>query len=305
MRIGVFAWALLGVGLAAASARAAEIDVACPRLDAEHADELRARVKLVLRSSAESPKSILVACNDSRAWVVWNGPPAEFLDVPADTELVEALLDAIDRRARGKPVARKSPKPRARRGPIPTSPHETPTWERAEAPEPPPKPLVESGGIGLALVSELLGAPLEPTLGPRLDIGVGWGPWSLQLAESARFGNTKSGEATLFYDLGAGFGWGAPFSRRYLFGAVLFGGSEWFNVESHTTVTGFGTLGLRAAVPMGAFSLAFGLDGRYRFSPQHVGDRVDVATPHFSGLVFVEGLLLVEPPVKEHHVEEE
>lgn len=100
MRIGVFAWALLGVGLAAASARAAEIDVACPRLDAEHADELRARVKLVLRSSAESPKSILVACNDSRAWVVWNGPPAEFLDVPADTELVEALLDAIDKRAR-------------------------------------------------------------------------------------------------------------------------------------------------------------------------------------------------------------
>jgi len=291
-------WAQVATFLAMTSicavAGASEIDLACGRLGAEQADELRARVKLILRSAEEAPRSILVACDAGRAWVVWNAPPPELIDATGEGALVESLLDAIERRARGERPARPHPaKPRPRA--IPTSPHETPTWEQpVKRPEPPP-PLVESGGIGVALAAELLAGKLSPAVGPRLDIGVGWGPWSLQLMESARFARTDLGQSSLFYDLGAGVGWGAPFSRQHPVGAVVSGGSEWFNVKGHTVTTGFASLGARAALPVGALSLALGLEGRLRFAPQYVGEVIDIKVPRWSGLLFLEGVLLVEP----------
>lgn len=273
---------------------AAEVDSACARLSAAQADEVGARVKLLLRSRSDAPRSILVACDHSRAWVVWNGPPAEILDVSSEGTLVEALLDAIEQRVERAP-AEPAPAPAAKPRPLPTSPHEAPTWgERAPLIEA-PKPLVESGGIGIGLLGELLGDGLGPALGPRLDIGVGWGPWSLQLSESARFARSDAGSSAFLYDLGGGLGWGAPFSRAHPIGAALLGGGEWFHIEGHTVTTGFASLGLRGALALGALSLALGVDGRLRFAPQHVGERVDVQVPRWSGLVFVEGVLLVEP----------
>jgi hypothetical protein len=278
---------------------AAEVAVACARLDAAETDEVRARVKLILRTASEPPRSLLLACDAERAWVVWNVPPAELLDAPQGVSLVESMLDAIERRARrveppvGPPPPR-APKPRR----IPVSPHETPTWEAPVTPPASPRPLVESGGMGVGLAGELLGGRLPYALGPRLDIGVGWGAWSLQLTESARFARTKSDDSALLYDLGAGFGWGAPFSRRHLLGASLASGGEWFNVEGHTVTTGFSALGARAALPVGAFSISLGLEGRLRWSPQHVGETVDVRVPRWSGLLVLEGVLLVEPPAR-------
>lgn len=295
MRGRVLIATILAMTSICARGEASEIDLACARLGPEQADELRARIKLILRSAAEAPKSILVACDSARSWVVWNAPPAELLEAPGDGELVEALLDAIEKRARRgaeTPPARREPPRRA----VPTSPHEVPTWEERPPPPEPPKPFVESGGMGLGLSAELLSDELGPALGPRLDIGVGWGPWSLQLTESARFSQTRRGDSTLLYDLGAGVGWGAPFSREHPLGAALLGGSEWFNVKGHTVTTGFAELGLRAALPMGPLSLALGLEGRLRFDPEYVGERADVQVPRWSGLLFVEGVLLVEPP---------
>lgn len=277
-----------------APARASDVDLACARLSPGQADELRARIKLILRSATDAPRSILVACDAQRAWVVWNAPPPELLETPGDGELVEALLDAIEKRAQRSPHAEApAPKPRAR--PVPTSPHETPTWEQRVPPVEPPKPFVESGGMGLALAGELLRGPLGSALGPRLDIGVGWGPWSLQLTESARFARTDTGSSALLYDLGAGVGWGAPFSRKHPLGAALLGGSEWLHVHGHTVTTGFAALDLRAALPVGPLSIALGVEGRARFSPQSVSERESVEGPRWSGLLFLGGVLLVEP----------
>lgn len=288
-------WATVATILTMTSICAAtEIDVACERLSAEQADELRARIELLLRARDVLPQTILVACDAKRAWVVWNAPPAELLEVTDEGAMVEALIDAIERRATrvsGAPSEASRPANR----PAPTSPHESPTWAARAPIEEGPRALVESGGIGLGLVTEILAKPLGPALGPRLDIGVGWGPWSLQLTESARFARSVGHGSALFYDLGAGFGWGAPFSRTQAFGAAVIVGGEWFNVEGHTVTTGFASLGTRGAIEAGPLSIALGLDGRLRFVPQYVGERVDVRVPRWSGLVFLEGVLLVEP----------
>jgi hypothetical protein len=93
-----------------------------------------------------------------------------------------------------------------------------------------------------------------------------------------------------------GAGWGAPFSRPHAIGAALLLGNEWFNVNGHTVTTRFAELGLRAAVPAGPLSIALGVEGRYRFTPEYVGEKVDVQVPRWSGMLFLSGVLLVEPP---------
>ena len=273
---------------------AAEIDVACERLSTEQADELRARAELLLRTRDDPPRAILVACDATRAWVVWNAPPAEVLDVAGEGSIVEALIDAIEGRAAR--VSSTAPTtPRSATRPTQASPHESPTWEARAPIQHGATPGVEGGGSGRGLVTEAFAKPLGPALGPRLDIGVGWGPWSLQLSESARFARTTRASSALFYDVGAGIGWGAPFSRARFFGAAVVAGGEWFNVEGHTVTTGFASLGARGALEAGPLSVALGLEGRLRFTPQYVGERVDVRVPRWSGLLFLEGVLLVEP----------
>lgn len=279
-----------------ARARASEIWLSCARLEAEQTDELKARAKLLLRSSAGAPSSILVACDEKRSWVVWNGPPAEVLDVRSEGDLVEALLDAIDKRVRASTAAPSASAPTSpRTKTAPPSPHETPTWEMRDAAQVrEPGPLVESGGLGVGLIGESPTARLGPALGPRLDVGVGWGPWSLQLTESARFANTRGGDSAFLYDVGGGVGWGAPFSRQHPIGAALTAGNEWFNVRSNTLASGFIAFGLRGAAPVGPLAIALGIEGRFRFASRRFND-ADVQIPRWSGLLFLEGVLLVEP----------
>lgn len=279
-----------------ASAQAAEIDMDCPRLDAKAKDELSARVRLALRSAEFPPRSLLVACDAERAWIVWDGPPLELLQVDNDGSLVERALDTIERRLREGP-ARPAPKPR----PKPKKParwgHDEPTFEKpAPRPvEPSPRHEHATGGLGLGMSGEYLKEPLQSCYGPRLDVGVGWRAFSFQLSESARFGRTVRDDSTFFYDISFGAGWGAPFARELPVGAIVSTGVEWFNVASHTVSSGIASVGLRGALPFGPLALSIGVDGRFRFASQYVGETVDVSTQRFSVLGLVEGVLLVDP----------
>ena len=224
-----------------ATARAAEIDLDCARLDVKAADELSARLRLALRSAAAPPRSLLVACDTERAWIVWDGPPLELLQVDSDGNLVERALDTVEKRLRDGP-ARATPKRTTRPGRTPRWSHEEPTWEKGPArlAEPSLRNEHATGGLGVGMAGELFDEPLGPTLGPRLDVGVGWRKWSFQLGESARFGRTSRGDSTFFYDITFGAGWGAPFAWDVPVGATLSTGVEWFNVSSHTVSTGIG-----------------------------------------------------------------
>jgi len=288
-------------------ARATEIDVDCPRLDARGADEVRARAKLVLRATDTPPRSLLIACDVERAWIVWDGPPLELLQVPTRDNVVEATLDALDARLRKGPTPaasaaasvgeQPSTPPVAPRTPAPTA-HETPTFgPRTRDPvEPRPVAARPIGGLGLGVAAEYFTSPMTPAAGPRLDIGVGWNELSLALFESARFGSVREEGRTFFYDVAAGVGWGAPYAHDMPLGAVLASGVEWFNIGSHTATTGISTLGLRGAIEIGALSLMLGVDGRFRYAPQYFGETVDVRLPRFSVMTVVEGVLLVQPP---------
>jgi hypothetical protein len=296
--------ALLGV-LALTSltrlAAATEIDVDCVRLTQKQTDEMRARAKLILRSAETPPRSLLVACDAERAWIVWDGPPLELLQVKQSDDVVESTLDALDSRLRSGPKpATDSPSQPSPEQPHPLpkpTPNETPTFGAVwrEPTEPRPIPVRNIGGLGVGLAVEYLPKPINPAVGPRLDIGVGWNQFSLSLAESARFGAVDGGDRTFFYDLSAGVGWGAPFATELAVGVLLSSGVEWFNVGSHTVTTGITSLGLRGTLPIGALAITAGVEGRLRFSPQYIGDTVDVHMPRFSALFLLEGVLLVEP----------
>ncbi len=176
---GAFATAL------ALPARAADVRFDCPRLDARQNEELAARVRLALRSSKTPPEAILVACDPLRAWVVWNGPPLELVQVREDGNLIEAVLDAIETRVRegsqGKSVAPPpAPEPeKSIESPKPL-PHETPSLERP-ARVLPEKPYEAVGGLAVGGTAELPSDPLSLMAGPRLDVALGHG-------ESARGG---------------------------------------------------------------------------------------------------------------------
>jgi hypothetical protein len=294
---------LLGVVLCLSLARVAaatEIDVECPRLDAKGADETRARAKLLLRSTETPPRSLLVACDAERAWVVWDGPPLELLQVKQSDNVVEATLDALDARLRLGPKAPptsdapEQTKPPAL--PAPT-PNETPIFSAPlrQPTEPRSVGARTIGGLGVGLSSEYLGATLGATFGPRLNIGVGWNQFSLALAESARLGKADRGDSAFFYDLSAGVGWGAPFATELPVGVVLASGVEWFNVGSHTVTSGISTLGLRGSLPLGSLALTAGVEGRVRYVPQYIGETVDLRMPWLSAMFLLEGVLLVEP----------
>jgi hypothetical protein len=290
----IFQWvrrfAALGVLLAAGAvcerAEATELTVACTRLEPDAAEELRARLRLTLREHSHPPTALIVACDSERAWVIWKGPPLEMLPVSSDGEVREAVLDVVELRLRepAEPTPRKP------------SPNEVPSWERPEPPPPPSRPAAPTGGLGTGLVVEPLGAPFGTVVGPRLDIGIGWAPFTLVAWESPRFGQRALGDDTFFFSLEGGVAWGAPYVRSYLIGAALTGGAEWFSVAGSTHLSGAATLGLRGALPVGPLWLWLGLDGRTRFSPATAQDASGGTLPRYSAALSLGLLLTVEVP---------
>jgi hypothetical protein len=289
---GVRRFAALGAFLAAGvvcdRADATELLVACTRLDEQAAEELSARLRLTLREHPRPPESIVVACDAERAWVIWQGPPLEMLPVSPDGEVREAVLDVVESRLRALPDEPRTAKP---------GPNEVPSFEQPAKPPPPPPPrrAAPTGGLGTGVMVESLGDPFGMPIGPRLDIGIGWAPFTFIAWESPRFGQNPVGD-TFFFSLETGLAWGAPYVRDYLIGAAATAGVEWFALSGDTQSTGAATLGIRAAVPVGPLWLWLGVDGRTRFAPPTARDDMGGALPRYSGAVTLGLMLTVEVP---------
>jgi len=279
--------AFLGLLLITPRAWAVGIEVDCERLSDKDAEELSARARLTVREAKKLPKSMLFACDVDHAEVVWNGPPLELIRVKNEGNLLEGFLDALELRTRG------HVKPKRSRVPTPT-PGETPTWELEQPAPPRPTPAVPNGGFGVGVATELTKKNMTPMTGPRLDVALGKNPFALTLSESARFGKARDQFDTFLFDIGAGGAWGAPYNAGYPVGAALGLGLEWFSLNSSTQSSGTANLGLRGAVTLSPFSLWLGVDGRMRFSPQYIGEQVDIQLPRYTLMFSVGVVLLVE-----------
>ena len=307
---------LLAVGLAvtttyAPSVSATEIEFWCERLSAEERDELDARVQLTLKARPDRPpKSIAIACDQSAASVLWDEPPLERIRVVEQPDLVEGVIEAIDRRLksgppepRGEPASSHAAAPTPRARPEQTldtsSPQSVPEFD---APRPastgPREPTPDAGGVGLRITAERLPQPGVLTLGPQLDIGVGLsGPFVLTLSEGARFG--VSDAETQAINLQGGLSWGAPYAPTKAFGASLMFGAEWFFIGLSTDTrvgalaAATASLGVRGALRTHSASFWLGLDGVARAGDLEIGPPVSISIPNFSAVVSLGGVLLV------------
>lgn len=264
---------------------ATEVRVGCDRLSREQQEELRARISLTLRAGDAPPESIWVACDDAGVWVTWVGPPSEVLEVAAGESVIDGVIAAVERRLAAPPATPPTAREDEARKPPPRA-------ARAASRQVDPVPrrrLFRVGGLGLSLSSELLTAPLAPTFGPRLDVGVGMGPIWFSFQEAFRYGSAEPDFQTESIDVALGLGFGAPFDRKWPFGVAAFAGADSFivhtgrrNVGSATLSSGVAGVGARGAVTLGEFALFAVLDGRYRFAPQSFGSPIDLDLPRFA-----------------------
>ncbi len=286
---------------ATAATDAPSVSTTCAELSDDEADELASRLQLTLAAAkgteAEMPRSVVVACDKKRAWVIWDLPPAEVLPVQPGRRFTESVIEAVEGRLQRvapppTPPAAIPAKP-APQAPAPTT-LDAPAPVAAPSTAATPRPQVTRqfthGGLSLGASVEILPEPFTPPLGGRFEVGVGVGLVSIILSESVRTGSGPAGE-TFGFDVGGGVAWGAPFDVRYNVGAKALIGVDWFESER---ASGVAELGLRGALYAGDYALWLGIDGRYRMGPQSFGSPVNVKLPHLSGLITVGGALLVK-----------
>ncbi len=293
---------LLTCVAAAAAPDAPSVSTTCAELSDDQADELASRLQLTLAAAkgteAVLPRSIVVACDKKRAWVIWDVPPAELIPVQRGPRFTESVIEAVEGRLR-----RVAPPPTpATTPPAPSAPEQPPQPTTLDTPAPVAAPSTAStprpqlarqfthGGLSLGASVEILPEPFTPPLGGRFEVGVGVGLVSIILSESVRAGSGPAGE-TFGFDVGGGVAWGAPFDVRYNVGAKALLGVDWFESER---ASGVAELGLRGALYADDYALWLGVDGRYRMGPQSFGSPANVELPHLSGLITVGAALLVK-----------
>lgn len=249
------------VGLAATlagSAGAQTLRLGCERLDPERRDELRARMRLLLRSARRSaPSAVELRCDETTAWLVYEAGFRERIPVDEGNGLVEGALDALEARlARPQP---RSPGPLRPRSD--TSSWRAPRRDAAEAQE-------LGGGAGLGLGVE----PSPFCWGPRVDLGLPVGRLAVVATHSLR----RAPGDTLLVVGEAGLALGAPYATRWPVGVVATAGMEALSVASSVggpagsrgerwDTTAVASLGLRGALRVDRTALWIGVDGRHRF----------------------------------------
>ncbi len=314
---------LLGVAqVRAESEPSSGVEVRCSRLDRSAAEELAARVHLLFAERELEPAGIELRCTATEAWVVWGD---ERLAVERRAELSDAFLDAVD--ARLALAYRELPReessipegsasaPGAATGahledrtvtfslPAPT-PAETPHFDRPLRLPPASKRWPElyrpEGGLSLGADIDSSHGELEPSWGPRLEVGLPVGMFTLMGAETARFGS--SGDRTTM-NLGAelGVGFGAPYARGAPLGLALRAFSDWFigYTRDATIAQTFWApgvaLGVRAALDAPIVPWV-GLDGRFRFEALDLGDAESQPLPQLTAMVTVGFAYLADGP---------
>jgi len=267
--------------------------------------ELQARARLLLSSAGMPSAVISVGCDASGAWLVWRDGARIALSVTGS--LVESALDAIEARLSSVGAAGTGPADAGgaaeppggavHAAPLPpsvTDDRATPTIATAGssaslAPAEPgasadsnpahPQKGALDGGVSLATVTEFWSGDVG--FGPRLDVGVNLGgPWSVVVAEGARFG--ASGSSMLF-DLQAGVAYGAPYATRTGVGAVALAGAERQASGGGGGLWGWsftGSLGLRASLASGPVDVWLGADLMAR---SHTIDSPKEGIPQLTG----------------------
>jgi hypothetical protein len=304
--VAVLVRALLACSLTVATSHATALGLGCDRLDAEQADELSARLRLLLQTwPGDPPARVTLDCRERLATISVVGSTTVRETVDESHGLVEGVLDAVERIAEREAAVRAAfaRKP-SEATPAPPSDEAAESDESASSEPGEPLPAAapaasrsaHAGGVGVGATLEVAPAPVGMLLGPRLDVAVGSGPVAVSLSESLRWGSTGEHRLRAF-DVTAGLGYGAPFVADHLLGAQLQLGVEWLSVgvDRLTRLTEASTmaaLGLRGAQQLGPLSLWVGLDLRLRFRQlglaPPVGARLARVAPQLSiGGVFL------------------
>jgi hypothetical protein len=274
----VAAWLALGT-----PAAAQPVVVTCERLEAEQASELKARMRLALRSAPRGarPLSIRVECDGDSgpARLIWEGAFREPLRIDEGEGLIEGALLALEQRLAEPPTSRPE---RAPPGP-------------PEKPEPPAR----AGGIGAGIRFEPIRGPVY--YGPRIDFGIPVGPVALIGLASIR----TAPKDTVLVGGELGLGLGAPYFADWNLGLAATmglealsaisasGGPESSRWDSAAVVS----LGPRAAWTLDRTTFWAGIDWRPRLSTVSIDSpRVELGNSSVGislGLVF--GLDLADP----------
>lgn len=277
--------------VATATAQAVEFNVECDRWGAhpERQAELEARARLTL-GAADAPqlRRVTLRCDELLAWLEWREAAQLELVVVNESEgLVEGALIAIEERLSGRQPSPEPAKPPSKPATLGQSLDTdgsavVPTFaQKPRAPAQDQRPHAktwharlfgEAGGAGLATDVERWRHG-EWGVGPRLDVGVSISsPWTFVASEGLRFSlaGIDGGVASLIA-LRFGAAYGAPYTPGHHWGAVAFGGWEWFYDSTELTSSATGTLGLRAAHQVETVALWVGVDGVLRRPRMHLG----------------------------------
>jgi hypothetical protein len=298
-------WCLaIGVFVVAPSARAASIDIRCPKLDESSKSELEARAQLLLTSAKMQSASIGIACAAGKMWVLWID--GRSLQIDTSSGIVEGSLDAIEdlivmsaHPHRDKSSAQPSLDPH-----LDGNDGKASNGNDGKAPNPPPREVQEKtnpsslsamkqqaleGGVVVSTLAEVWDGSLG--VGPRFEVGLRiGGPLAFVLTEGARFG-VGSSSRTLAFDLQWGLAYGAPYARRTGLGLVLLGGAE--RVAATTAVGGWfawratGSVGLRASSAVGSVDLWMGPELIVRSGRTETLTSTDSTVPQLSGMLSV------------------
>jgi hypothetical protein len=294
-------WCLVvGLVLAATPARAASIDIRCPKLAESSKSELEARAQLLLSSARMASISVGIECDGALMWVIW--VDGRRLQIDTSSGVVEGSLDAIEdlilmsRRPNQRKAEAPPDPPSDREGlpGVPDRPVESPGKPRPFAPLSPDVSKEQlrgglQGGVVVSTLAEWWDSSMG--IGPRFEVGVRvGGQFAFVLAEGARFGVGSSAQ-TLALDLQWGIAYGAPYASRTGVGLVLLGGAE--RVTAATAVGGWfawratGSLGLRASGAAGSVDLWAGPELIVRSGPTESLDAADSHIPQVSGMLSV------------------
>jgi hypothetical protein len=273
-------WCLaVGLVLCAAPARAASIDIRCPKLAESSKSELEARAQLLLSSAKMASASVGIECDGSMMWVIWID--GRRLQIDTGSGVVEGSLDAIEDLI----LMSRKPPDRPAESPRKTISVAAPV---SDSPKAPLRGGLQ-GGVVVSTLAEWWDGSLG--IGPRFEVGVRvGGEFAFVLAEGARFGAGPSSQK-LALDLQWGFAYGAPYARRTGVGLVLLGGAE--RIASTTAVGGWfawratGSLGLRASGAAGSVDLWAGPELIVRSGPTESLDTTDSHIPQLSGMLSV------------------